>query len=63
MTFTMPSAADPSRGSTGPETTAPESDGLEEATRAIVSRREDPYAAASRLFQRLVGRAETARRA
>jgi len=39
------------------ETTAPERDGLEEATRAVTSRREDPYAAAARLFEKLVGRA------
>ena len=37
------------------ETTAPESDGLEEATRAVVARREDPYSAATRLFERVVG--------
>ena len=36
------------------ETTAPEPDGLEEATRAVVARREDPYSAAARLFERLV---------
>ncbi|HEX4440488.1 MAG TPA: methylmalonyl Co-A mutase-associated GTPase MeaB [Thermoanaerobaculia bacterium] len=36
------------------ETTAPEADGLEEATRAVASRREDPYSAAARLFERLV---------
>jgi len=45
------------------ETTAPEPDGLEEATHAIVARREDPYAAAARLFERVVSRAETVRRA
>jgi LAO/AO transport system kinase len=37
------------------ETTAPEPDGLEEATRAVVTRREDPYSAATRLFERVVG--------
>jgi LAO/AO transport system kinase len=36
------------------ETTAPEPDGLEEATRAVVDRREDPYSAAGRLFERVV---------
>jgi len=36
------------------ETRAPEQDGLEEAIRAVLARREDPYAAAERLFQGLV---------
>ena len=31
-----------------------EADGLEEAVRAVVERREDPYSAASRLFERFV---------
>src|SRR5262249_18677061 len=38
------------------ETAAPQPDGLEEASRAVIARREDPYSAASRLFERLVGR-------
>ncbi|HTR04234.1 MAG TPA: methylmalonyl Co-A mutase-associated GTPase MeaB [Thermoanaerobaculia bacterium] len=36
------------------ETRAPERDGLEEAVRAVEERREDPYAAAGRLFDGLV---------
>ena len=36
------------------ETRAPEQAGLEEAIRAVLARREDPYAAAERLFQGLV---------
>ena len=36
------------------EARAPEPDGLEEAVRGIVGRREDPYSAAGRLFERLV---------
>jgi LAO/AO transport system kinase len=37
------------------EARAPEPDGLEEAVRGVVARREDPYSAAGRLFERLVG--------
>ncbi|MFY9551333.1 MAG: hypothetical protein WAU32_09310, partial [Thermoanaerobaculia bacterium] len=33
---------------------APERHGLEEAVRSIAARREDPYAAAKRLFENLV---------
>jgi LAO/AO transport system kinase len=40
------------------ETTAPEPDGLEEATLAVVARREDPYSAARRLFRKLIGKHE-----
>jgi LAO/AO transport system kinase len=36
------------------ETRAPEPDGLQEAIRAVLARRQDPYAAAERLFQGLV---------
>ncbi len=36
------------------ETRAPERDGLEEAVRRILERREDPHAAALRLFEKLV---------
>ncbi len=36
------------------EARAPEPDGLEEAVRAVTARREDPYSAAGRLFERLV---------
>ncbi|MFN2385690.1 MAG: methylmalonyl Co-A mutase-associated GTPase MeaB [Thermoanaerobaculia bacterium] len=36
------------------ESKAPEPDGLEEAVRALQARRSDPYAAAGRLFDRLV---------
>jgi LAO/AO transport system kinase len=36
------------------EARAPEPDGLEEAVRAVADRREDPYSAASRLFDGLV---------
>jgi LAO/AO transport system kinase len=44
------------------ETTAPQPDGFEEAARAVVARREDPYSAATRLFERLVGRPARAAR-
>jgi LAO/AO transport system kinase len=37
------------------EARAPEPDGLEEAVGSVVGRREDPYSAAGRLFERLVG--------
>ena len=37
------------------ESRSPESDGLEEAIRRIRERREDPYSAATRLFERLTG--------
>jgi len=36
------------------EARAPEPDGLEEAVRRVVERREDPYAAAARLFEKLM---------
>ncbi len=36
------------------EARAPEPDGLEEAIRQVLERREDPYAAAGRLFEKLV---------
>jgi LAO/AO transport system kinase len=36
------------------EARAPEPDGLEEAVKAVTARREDPYSAAGRLFDRLV---------
>jgi LAO/AO transport system kinase len=36
------------------EARAPEPDGLEEAVREVTARREDPYSAAGRLFERLV---------
>jgi LAO/AO transport system kinase len=36
------------------ESRAPEPDGLEEAIAAVLARREDPYSAASRLFERFV---------
>ncbi len=36
------------------EARAPEPDGLEEAVASVLSRREDPYSAASRLFERFV---------
>ena len=36
------------------EARAPEPDGLEEAVRGVTARREDPYSAAGRLFDRLV---------
>jgi LAO/AO transport system kinase len=36
------------------EAHAPERDGLEEAVREVMARREDPYSAAGRLFERLV---------
>ena len=36
------------------EAHAPEPDGLEEAVRGVTARREDPYSAAGRLFERLV---------
>jgi len=36
------------------EARAPEPDGLEEAVRGVTARREDPYTAAGRLFDRLV---------
>ena len=38
------------------ESRAPEPDGLEEAVRRLLDRREDPYAAAERLFGGLVAR-------
>ena len=45
------------------EARAPEPDGLEQAVRAVAERREDPYSAASRLFDGLVrDRRETAAR-
>jgi LAO/AO transport system kinase len=37
------------------EARAPEPDGLEEAVRAVVAREEDPYSAAARLFEAVVG--------
>jgi LAO/AO transport system kinase len=36
------------------EARAPEPDGLEEAVKSVTARREDPYSAAGRLFERLV---------
>jgi LAO/AO transport system kinase len=42
------------------ETRAPEPDGLEEAVRAVMTRREDPYSAAGRLFERLVRASDVA---
>jgi LAO/AO transport system kinase len=42
------------------EVRGPEPDGLEEAVRAVVERREDPYSAAGRLFDRLVRRSAEA---
>jgi LAO/AO transport system kinase len=44
------------------EARAPEPDGLEEAVRAVTARREDPYSAAGRLFERLVRDADPAAR-
>ena len=37
------------------EARAPEPNGLEEAVRAVVARQEDPYSAAGRLFETVVG--------
>ncbi len=37
------------------EARAPEPDGLEEAVRAVVARHEDPYSAAGRLFEAILG--------
>ena len=42
------------------EARAPEPDGLEEAVRAVMTRREDPYSAAGRLFERLVRASDVA---
>jgi LAO/AO transport system kinase len=43
------------------EARAPEPDGLEEAIRRVLDRREDPYAASGRLFEKLVREAVEAR--